>query len=123
MAEAGRIKHHIKNNILNSKNTILLVGYCTPSSLGGRLMAGDKVVSIFGEKYDVNARVEYIDSYSAHGDYKEMLSYLSCQDASKVKKVFLVHGELPVMNNFKQELIRAGFKNIYIPEKGETVEI
>jgi metallo-beta-lactamase family protein len=62
MAEAGRVKHHIKNNIHNARNTILLVGYCTPSSLGGRLMAGDRTVRIFGEEYDVHARVVYIDS-------------------------------------------------------------
>jgi metallo-beta-lactamase family protein len=123
MAEAGRVKHHIKNNILNSKNTILLVGYCTPSSLGGRLMAGDKTVRIFGEEYNVNARIDYIDSYSAHADYKEMIQYLSCQDKKAVKKIFLVHGEFPVMTNFKKQLLLEGFNDIYIPEKGEFVEL
>ncbi|HMT27973.1 MAG TPA: MBL fold metallo-hydrolase [Bacteroidia bacterium] len=123
MAEAGRIKHHIKNNISSGKNTILIVGYCTPHSLGGRLAAGEKVVRIFGEDYDVNARIEEIDAYSAHADYQEMIGYLKCQDISKVKRLFMVHGDYPVMVNFKSKLNEAGFKDIYIPEKGESVEI
>ncbi len=122
MAEAGRVKHHIKNNIEKSKNTILLVGYCTPGSLGGRLGAGATTVRIFGEEYNVNARVVKIDSYSAHADYKEMIGYLKCQDPSQVKKLFLVHGDYDTMLAFKPRLIEAGFKNIYIPEKGETVD-
>src|SRR5690606_14618414 len=57
MAEAGRIKHHISNNIVNSKNTILIVGYCEPNSLGGKLNAGHKEVKIFGVEHQVNADV------------------------------------------------------------------
>lgn len=120
MAEAGRIKHHIRNNIENPNATILLVGYCTPVSLGGRLMAGNKLVHIFGKEYPVKCRVEIMDSYSAHGDYDEMLQYLSCQDAAKVKKVFLVHGEYEAQVEWKEKLMKAGFKNIEIPEKEQT---
>jgi metallo-beta-lactamase family protein len=123
MAEAGRVKHHIKNNISDPRNTILLVGYCTPESLGGRLAAGDPKVRIYGEEYEVKARVESIGSYSAHADYSEMLEYLSCQDKEKVKRLFLVHGDYDVMLNFKEKLISSGFKDVYIPEKDETVEL
>lgn len=123
MAEAGRIKHHIKNNISSSKNTILIVGYCTPSSLGGRLAAGEKMVRIFGDEFDVIARVDKIDAYSAHADYNEMIAYLKCQDFSKIKKLFLVHGDLDAMNSFKSKLNEAGIKNVYIPAKGESVEL
>ena len=123
MAEAGRVKHHIKNNISNSNNTILIVGYCTPSSLGGRLKAGNESVRIFGDEFEVKARVEIIDSYSAHGDYKEMIQYLNFQDPKLVKKLFLVHGDLDAMNSFKVKLLAEGFKNVYIPEKGEAVEL
>src|SRR6185312_10610499 len=66
MADAGRVKHHISNNIENSRNTILLVGYCEPHSLGGRLMAGAKEVHIFGVLHEVNAEVGSIRSMSAH---------------------------------------------------------
>jgi len=116
MAEAGRIKHHIKNNISNPSNTILIVGYCTPESLGGRLAAGNREVSIFGKDYEVKAHVEVMNSYSAHGDYNEMLHYLSCQDKQKVKKIFLVHGEYDVQVEWRQKLIDSGFSNIEIPE-------
>ena len=116
MAEAGRIKHHIKNNIGDAKNTILMVGYCTPESLGGRLTSGKKGVSIFGKEYEVKARVEVMNSYSAHADYNEMLDYLSCQKRDEVKKLFLVHGEYDVQLDWSEKLRKNGFKNIEIPE-------
>ncbi|CAN5351418.1 MBL fold metallo-hydrolase [soil metagenome] len=123
MADAGRIKHHIANNISNPNNTILMVGYAEPHSLGGKLRAGNKVVKIFGEEHPVNAEVVIIDSYSAHGDYNEMLKYFECQDKSKVKQLFLVHGEYEVQLAWKEKLLAAGFKNITIPAQGDTIEI
>ncbi|GAB3687750.1 MBL fold metallo-hydrolase [Spirosoma flavus] len=121
MAEAGRIKHHIKNNITKPNTTILLVGYASPTSLGGALKRGDKEVTIFGERYPVIARIETMDSFSAHGDYKEMLHFLSCQDATKVKTVFLVHGEYEKQLIWKEHLHSAGFQHIEIPAMGEKV--
>ena len=121
MAEAGRIKHHIKNNITNPDTTILLVGYASPSSLGGALKRGDKEVTIFGERYPVVARVEIMDSFSAHGDYREMLHFLSCQNPAQVKTVFLVHGEYDKQLIWKGHLQMAGFQHIDIPEMGQKV--
>ncbi|MBD2751988.1 MBL fold metallo-hydrolase RNA specificity domain-containing protein [Spirosoma validum] len=121
MAEAGRIKHHIKNNITKPNTTILLVGYASPNSLGGALKRGDKEVTIFGERYPVLAQVEIMDSFSAHGDYREMLLFLSCQDASKVKTVFLVHGEYDKQVIWRQHLQDAGFQHIEIPEMKQKV--
>lgn len=123
MADAGRVKHHIKNNINSRKNTILLVGYCEPKSLGGRLMAGQPVVSIFGEEYHVNAEVQSIKSMSAHGDYADLIKFVSCQNPTEAKKIFLVHGEYDTQKNFKEKLIAAGFKNIEIPELHQTIEL
>lgn len=123
MAEAGRIVHHIANNIEDKKNTILIVGYSEPSSLGGRLVEKNKEVKIFGKIYKVNARVEVIDSYSAHGDYQEMINYLKCQNPDLVSKIFLVHGKLEVMENYREKLKSAGFSNIQIPEKFQEIEI
>ncbi len=123
MAEAGRIKHHIKNNILNPDNTILIVGYCSPGSLGGRLKSGAKRVHIFGDEYDVIAGVEVIEAYSAHADYEEMINYLKCQNINQVQRMFLVHGELDSMLFFKNKLELTGFRNIHIPEMGESVVI
>jgi len=116
MMEAGRVKHHLANNIENPKTTILVVGYCAPSTLGAKISRGDKVVSIFGQKYSVNADIEHLESYSAHGDYDEMTKYLSCQNKAKVKTVFLVHGEKKVQEIYAQHLKKNGFKKVMIPE-------
>jgi len=123
MAEAGRVKHHIKNSLSNEKNTILLVGYCEPRSLGGQLMAGKKVVQIFGDEYDVRSEVKVIRSMSAHGDADDLLKFLSCQDPEHVKKIFLVHGEEHVQKIFRGKLQDAGFADIMIPEQHQTVDI
>jgi metallo-beta-lactamase family protein len=123
MAEAGRIKHHIRNNIEDQRNTILMVGYCTPESLGGKLISGATTINIFGKPFAVKANIAQIHSYSAHADYKEMLAYLKCQDPSKVKHFFLVHGEYDVQVEWREKLIAAGFSNIQIPEAGSTWEI
>lgn len=120
MMEAGRVKHHLANNIENPKTTVLVVGYCAPTTLGAKISRGDKMVSIFGQRYNVKADVEHLESYSAHGDYNEMISYLSCQNTKKVKKVFLVHGEEKVQQNYAQHLRNVGFKNIEIPDSGSV---
>ncbi|MEO6686368.1 MAG: MBL fold metallo-hydrolase [Dyadobacter sp.] len=123
MAEAGRIKHHIKNNIGDPNSTILLVGYASSNTLAGALKRGDKEVNIFGEMFEVKTKIEVMDSFSAHGDYSEMLQFLACQDAGKVQKVFLVHGEYDTQQIYKTKLENAGFKNVVIPELYESLEI
>jgi len=124
MAEAGRIKHHIVNNVDNPKNTILIVGYCSPGSLGNELKSGKKTVKIFGQEKIVRAGVEIMDSFSAHVDYSEILELLtSCQDPSKIKQLFLVHGEIDTQLVFKKHLEDAGFRNIIIPQQGEGFEV
>ena len=122
MAEAGRVKHHIKNNIDKDRNTILIVGYCEPNSLGGHLLKGDKQVYIFGEMYDVVAEVRAIKSMSAHGDYEDLLHFISCQNAAKVQRVFLVHGEYDVQQHFAGKLKEKGFKHIEIPYQHQKIE-
>lgn len=121
MAEAGRVKHHIANNIKNAANTILIVGYCEPQSLGGRLKAGAEEVSIFGQHYPVTAAVETIQSMSAHGDYQDMSQWLACQNPKRVEKLFLVHGEYDVQQVFKEKLIHKGFNEVYIPRQHEEI--
>jgi metallo-beta-lactamase family protein len=123
MAEAGRIKHHIKNNIEDPRTTILFVGYASPNSLGGVLKRGDSEVNIFGERYQVKARIEIMDSLSAHGDSREMLQFLSCQNPAAVKKLFLVHGELEKQEVWRGTLMAAGFQHVEIPDLYEAVEL
>lgn len=117
MADAGRVKHHISNNIENSRNTILLTGYCEPNSLGGRLMRGDKEVKIFGVTHEVHADIGAIRSMSAHGDYEDLSQFLACQDPRQVQTLFLVHGEYEVQQQFQQRLLKKGFMDVVIPER------
>ncbi|GAA4305944.1 MBL fold metallo-hydrolase [Compostibacter hankyongensis] len=117
MAEAGRVKHHIANNIDDPRNTILIVGYCEPHSLGGRLMRGAQEVTIYGERYSVNANVGVIRSMSAHGDYEDLCQFLACQDPRAVQRLFLVHGEYEVQQDFRDRLIKKGFTDVVIPEQ------
>jgi metallo-beta-lactamase family protein len=123
MAEAGRVKHHIKNNIGNHQCTILFVGYCTPESLGGRLKSGVKEVRIFGDIYQVKANIETLEYYSSHADYKEIMMYLKCIDAAKVKHTFLVHGETTELVEMKSKLKSDGYQHVHIPVHGESFDI
>ena len=123
MAEAGRIRFHIRDNIGSISNTILIVGYCDPESLGGQLLAGKEGVYIMGDAYEVKADVASIQSLSAHGDYNDLLQFLSCQDPSLVKKVILVHGEYHVQLQFMERLNRKGYMNVEIPQLHEGVEL
>ncbi|MEO5947982.1 MAG: MBL fold metallo-hydrolase [Chitinophagaceae bacterium] len=116
MAEAGRVKHHISNNVENSRNAILMTGYCEPRSLGARLQTGAKEVGIFGVAHEVHAEIGAIRSMSAHGDYEDMSQWLACQNPREVKRLFLVHGEYDVQQDFKSRLVKKGFVDVEIPE-------
>jgi len=117
MAEAGRVKHHISNNVENKRNSILLTGYCEPHSLGARLQHHTGEVNIFGIPHQVNAEIGAIRSMSAHGDYNDLSQWLACQDPRQVKKLFLVHGEYDVQLAFKNRLLGKGFTDVEIPER------
>ena len=125
MMEAGRVKHHLANSITNPNNTVLAIGYCSPETLGAKLLADPKpeTVSIFGNEYTVACDIYSIDAFSGHGDYNELLDYLKCQDPSKVKKTFLVHGDPDALQNYKRLLRKEGWDNVIIPEPGETFEL
>jgi metallo-beta-lactamase family protein len=123
MMEAGRIKHHLHNNIGKENCTLLIVGFVPPNSLGHRLLRGDKQVKIYGEVHDVKINIAAINSYSAHADYNEMIQFLSCQQKQKIKKIFLVHGNEDVMYDFKIKLMEAGFNNIEIPDLDSFYEL
>jgi metallo-beta-lactamase family protein len=123
MMEAGRVKHHLANNITDQKNTILVVGYCAPMTLGARIVRGDKEVSIHGTVYEVKAEVKKIESYSGHGDYREMIGFLGCQDKNLLQKTFIVHGEYETQKKYVETLAGEGFKNVEIPSRGQEYEI
>ena len=125
MLEAGRIKHHVSNHIDDPSTTILIVGYCTPSSLGARIQDPKlRFVSIFGYDHRIRAHVTKIEGFSGHGDYQEMIQYFTaCQDTKKVQKVFIVHGEYSAQEAMKSHLHEAGFGQVAIPKKGEEFSI
>ncbi len=122
MANAGRVKHHLANNIANKKNTVLIVGYASPDTPAGILRDGGKYLWLFGQKIPVNCDVQVMDSFSAHGDYKEMLDFIANQKTS-VKTIFLVHGDYPVQQIWEKTLNANGFPNIQIPSLGDEVTI
>ena len=125
MLEAGRIKHHVSNHIDDPSTTILIVGYCTPSSLGARIQDPSlRYVSIFGFDHRIRAQVTKVEGFSGHGDYQEMIQYLTaCQDAKKVQKVFIVHGEYAAQEAMKTHLHEAGFGVVEVPAKGEEFRV
>ena len=100
-----------------------MVGYCEPNSLGGRLIRGDREVHIFGDAYEVKAEVRSIKSMSAHGDYEDLLHFLSGQNPAKVKQLFLVHGEYDVQQHFAKTLNEHGFMHIEIPYQHQKIEL
>ena len=122
MMEAGRVKHHLANSIANPENTILVIGYCSPTTLGARILRGDREVSIHGVKYEIKADVRRLESFSGHGDYKEMISFLQCQSKPALQKIFIVHGEYQVQQHYKSFLEEDGFSNISIPAVGDEYE-
>ena len=122
MMNAGRVKHHLFNNIEDSRNTFLIVGYCSPETPGGALRNGAAGLKIFGEYKEVKADVEIMDSFSAHGDRVEMKNFISNQKTS-AKKIFLVHGEYDTQQSWRSYLMEDGFGHIEIPHKGEIVEL
>lgn len=121
MMNAGRSKHHLANNVENPKNTFLMVGYCSPETPGGILRSGARSIKLYGEVKMVNARVELMDSFSAHGDRVEMLDFMSNQKES-LKGLFLVHGEYDTQQAFSNYLSAHGMNaNIEIPDEGEII--
>ncbi len=121
MANAGRVKHHIANNIEKPSTTILIVGYASPNTPAGQLRDGAKKLELFGKDLQVRANVEVMDSFSAHGDYNEILQMIDNQTDS-CKNLFLVHGDYAVQQVFQKFLHSNGFANVEIPALGDEVE-
>ncbi|MCE5301256.1 MAG: MBL fold metallo-hydrolase [Spirochaetia bacterium] len=121
MCEAGRILHHLKNNIENPNNTVLIVGYQTINTLGRRLVEGEKQVKIFGDPYTVQAQVKVINEFSGHAGQKELLRFIKIardESGGRLKKIFLVHGEESQQQALLELLAAEGIKNVYNPEPG-----
>jgi len=92
MCEAGRIRHHLKNNISFANNLVLFIGYCAPDTLGAKIIAGVNPVNIFGEPHKVSAKIVSLDTYSGHADKNELKTYVQ-HVAGDIKKIVCIHGE------------------------------
>ena len=125
MLEAGRIKHHVANHISDPRCTILIVGYCAPTTLGARIQEpGLQWISIFGLDRKIKAQITKIEGFSGHGDWKEMIDYITrSQAVEQVRQVFVVHGEEEAATTYKTHLEDAGFKHVTVPEKGQIIEL
>ena len=122
MCEGGRVLHHLSRNIGETKTTVLFVGYQAENTLGRKLLQGDRTVRIYGEEYDVRARMEEIDGYSAHADESELLDFIAAIP-KKPKHVFVVHGEPDATKAMAAGLSRLGIGNVTIPARGERFSI
>jgi metallo-beta-lactamase family protein len=123
MCEAGRILHHLKNNVEDSRNTVLIVGWQAPHTLGRRLVERQAVVKIFGEEYNLRARVETINGFSAHADREELLGYARQLGTSRLKTAFVVHGEEAASLALADGLQSLGLGQTIVPRLGEEFEL
>lgn len=122
MCEAGRILHHLANNIEDARTTVLFVGYCAEHTLGWKIRQGHHRVNILGKSYPVRARVETLDSFSGHADHSELLAYFGRMTGAR-EKVWLVHGEKERSEAFRDGLAAAHpDKEISVAKLGTTVE-
>ncbi len=121
MCEHGRILHHLKNNIEDPKNVVLIVGYQAENTLGRKLVEGEKIVNIFGDPYKVKAHIYVMDAFSAHADRSDLLDYIG--RIKELKKIFLVHGEEKQLNAFSEALNQNNYQDVVIPKLGEEFEI
>ena len=122
MAETGRILHHLRNNIGNERNCILITSWMAPHTLGRRLSEGDKQVRIFGESFNVRAEVATIHGLSSHADRDFLLTYAQ-QPGGRLKGIFLVHGEPGPAAALKERMSAAGLPPVRFPALGDEVEI
>ena len=123
MCEAGRILHHLANNIQDERNTILIVGFQAEHTLGRKLVNKEPQVNILGSVYDLKAEVVVHDSFSAHADGNDLLRYVGQCDKNQLQRVFLVHGEYERQLDFQKGLKEQGRSSVEIPERGTVVQI
>ena len=123
MCESGRILHHLANNVDNPNNTILIVGFQAPDTLGRRILEHQPKLKIFGDEYPLKAEVVEMHSFSAHADHNDLVDFANNFDRKKLRNIFLVHGEKDEQSALSQSLDQIGFKNIAAPMKGDRFNI
>ena len=124
MCEAGRIRHHLKNNLWRAKATVLFVGYQAPGTLGRLILDGEKSVRMFGEEVAVKARIREIGNYSAHADQKELVDWM-VERQPVHGGIFLTHGEDQARAALREHLSAAGLAEdlIHLPRIDDRFEL
>jgi metallo-beta-lactamase family protein len=122
MCEAGRIRHHIKNNITNARNTILIAGYQAMHTLGRKIVEGAKTITLFHEEYEVKAEVAEIHGFSGHADQAELLRMLGPR-ATDTKRLLLVHGEPEQTAALTGKARAAGFREVVVAERNRRLAL
>ncbi|MDR0600175.1 MAG: MBL fold metallo-hydrolase [Treponema sp.] len=120
MCEAGRIQHHLANSIGDPAATILLVGFMAENTLGRRIQNREEELKIHGQWFKRRAQVESINAFSAHADYAEADEWIAALDGSRLKRIFIVHGEPGAQRAFKKYLEEKGRAGAVIVKYGET---
>ena len=123
MCEAGRILHHLANNISDPKNTVLVVGFMAENTLGRRIVERQPVVNIFGEPVPLRAEVAILNGFSAHADKNGLQSYFQSLDKDRLRQVFIVHGEPDQSKELAETIRSTGFKEVAVPVRGEKFTI
>jgi metallo-beta-lactamase family protein len=123
MCEAGRIQHHLIHNIQNPNTTILTVGYMAENTLGRRIRNRESEVKIHGQWFKLRAQVEEINAFSAHADYFEAVEWLNALDTSRLRGIFMVHGEKKAQAAFRSYLAGHGYPDVDIVQYGRTYEL
>ena len=116
MCEGGRILHHLKHGIGDPRNTILVVGFMAENTLGRAIADRQPVVSIFGVKYPLRARVKILNTFSAHADCNDIREYVAKLDLKRLRRIFLVHGETDALTNLKTILEETGARHVEVTE-------
>ena len=120
MCEGGRILHHLRNAIEDSRNLVLFVGFAAKETLARKIMDGMKVVKIFGEEHTVRCSVKLLDAFSAHADRRDLLDYVGLNSPERLKHIFIVHGEAEQSLPLRDAILSKGFPNVHYPAQGEV---
>ena len=123
MAETGRILHHLKNNIGDSRNAVVIVGWQAPDTLGRRLVEKQPEVKIFGEPYRRRAEVYVLNGFSSHADRNELLGWFDQVRNPGLEHVYVVHGEKSASSALADAIVERGVSEVLIPERGQEVTL
>ena len=123
MCEAGRILHHLKNNVEDRRNTVLIVGFMAENTLGRRIVEKEPVIRIFGEEHPLRAEVVKMNGFSAHADRNELLAYFQGIEKEKLRRVFVVHGEPDQSESLAEAIRQQGVPEVHVPDRGNEFEL